>query len=463
MVWSNLGRLLALGLAVGVLAGCSAYRPLPLDQAAVDAALAPPTLEAIKVDAVQLQHPLLPSLVIDGRDGFAPDEIAVMTVVASPRLRAVRDQRGLARAQVVQAGILPNPQLSYALDRPHGNSDPTLVDATNLGLSWELTALLARHDMVAAAKAGARAVDLAIAWQEWQAAQDARLRAYRVLSLETQLALAREIEVDQADNLALVEQARTRGHQTSADLTAAVLAWSQAQDGRLLLDKQLHAERAALNLALGLAPGQALRLKHGAASPRLIQQDEPTAASWLEGLERRRLDLVALTLGYESQDATLRAAVKQQFPKIGLSLAQARDPSDIKTRGFGVSVDLPLFDRNQGQVAIAKASRQQLFDEYVARVAEARAEVGQILDELGLARAQLKTVRESLPELEKLVAGFEKALASRNADVAASRDARGALVARRIAECQLGQSVLELEVALEIATGRTLRNHDAAP
>ena len=461
MVASKYCSALLLGAGLSVAwSGCSFYRPMPLDQARVDAALETPKLEAVKIAAAKIEHPLIKPLVIDGRDGFSPDEIAVMTVIVSPQLRALRDQRGVAQAQVLQAGILPNPQLSYALDRPHGNDDPTLVDAKTLGLSWDVTSLLAHHDLVKAAKASAASLDLQIAWQEWQAAQDARLRAFRLLSLERQIPLAREIENDLADSLSRNRKAVELGHKTSTDLTAASEAWSQAQNNRFALEQAITEERLALNLALGLPANHPLRIKPAANFTEPLTTTETTVATLLQGLEKRRLDLVALTLGYQSQEAGLRAAVLAQFPKIGLSLAKARDTSNVKTRGYGVTVDLLLFDRNQGQVAIGKATRQQLFDEYVARVAEARSEVVQISANLANTRTQLRTVNASLPELEHWISSFEKALETRNADLMAYRDARGILASRRMEQCKLQQDLLELSVALEIATGRPLLNRD---
>jgi len=176
----------------------------------------------------------------------------------------------------------------------------------------------------------------------------------------------------------------------------------------------------------------------------------------LDGFEERRLDLVALKLGYESQEATLRAAVKAQFPKIGIDFGQANDTSDVRTHSYGVTVDLPLFDRGQGQIAIDRATRRQLFDEYVVRVAEARAEVAQLLSNLAIIRAQLRTVEESLPALEQLVAAFEQALKTHNADEFSYRETRGALAARRMERSQLQLDGFELSVALEIAAGRPL-------
>ena len=121
---------------LALLAGCAVYHAQPLDAPAVSAALQAPPLDAIRVAAAALKHPLLAPLTIDGRDGFTPDEIALMTVITSPRLRALRDQRGVAQAQVLQAGLLPNPQFGYTLDQQVGNNDPLLINGGSGGLNW---------------------------------------------------------------------------------------------------------------------------------------------------------------------------------------------------------------------------------------------------------------------------------------------------------------------------------------
>ncbi len=438
--------------------GCSTYEAKPIDRASVDKALEAAPLESIKVEAARIKHPLLAPVVIDGGGGFTPEEIAVMVVIVSPDLRALRDQRGVAEAQVLQAGILPNPQLGYSVDRPRGAYDPAVVAAKSLGLTWEVTSLLAHHDRVAAARAGAKSVDLSIAWQEWQAAQDARLRAYRILSLQRRLPLARSVEELLADTVELSRKAVSRGLRTTSDLTTATDAWTQAQNTRFDLEQQLSSERAALNLSLAMPPATVVALK---APPRAGFSGAATpadAAALSDGLEERRLDLIALRLGYESQESSLRAAVLAQFPRIGLGLNKTNDTTPIYTRGAAVTVDLPLFDRNQGQVAVGKATRQQLFDEYVARVAEARSQVSQALVGLSVVNAQLSTVASSLPDLRRLVAANEEAGRSRNADELAYRDAKAALAGRLMEQDLLEQQRAELEVALEIATGRPSLN-----
>ena len=72
-------------------------------------------------------------------------------------------------------------------------------------------------------------------------------------------------------------------------------------------------------------------------------------------MEERRLDLLALKMGYQSQEERLRAAVLAQVPKINIGFAHASDTTHVITTGFAVTIDLPIFDRNQGHIAIETA------------------------------------------------------------------------------------------------------------
>ena len=57
-------------------------------------------------------HPFNPD------DGLDMTEVAILAVINNPDLKVARDERGLARAQLMAAGILPNPQLTAGLDSP---------------------------------------------------------------------------------------------------------------------------------------------------------------------------------------------------------------------------------------------------------------------------------------------------------------------------------------------------------
>ena len=64
----------------------------------------------------------------------------------------------------------------------------------------------------------------------------------------------------------------------------------------------------------------------------------------------------------KARKPALRAAIKAQFPKIGLSFAKVkRHERRSHPYLWSDEIDLPLFDRNQGNIAIARATRKQLF------------------------------------------------------------------------------------------------------
>ena len=109
------------------------------------AALHPKSRAEVRIEAAQLHHPLLPPVVFRVQDdGLSPEQAAVFAVLVNPTLRSVRDARGLAAAQVIQAGILPNPQFSPSLEVPLGNSVPGVRTAYGLNVNWEVTALFSR-------------------------------------------------------------------------------------------------------------------------------------------------------------------------------------------------------------------------------------------------------------------------------------------------------------------------------
>ena len=440
---------------------CATYRPLPLDPQAVARQLQPPSLETVRLSAQAIKHPLLAPLAYDDRDGLSPDEAAILAVIVNPTLRAVRDQRGLAAAQLLQAGILPNPQVSSSLDVPTGGMTLGTVNAFGLGFNWEVTTLIAREARIAAAQARTAAVDLDIAWQEWQIAQAAKLQVYRVVSVEMQVMVARETENELSDNLTAVTQAVDRGDKTIIDLAAAEAAFQQARLIRLAFEQEQAKQRLALHETLGLPTETPIRLQADVVLPRWPTLPSLPAAT--AGLEDRRLDLLALKLGYDSQEASLRAEILAQFPKISLGFAHARDTGNVITSGPALTIDLPVFDRNQGRIAVEHATRQQLFDEYSARLFTARADVARAVAELQSLTQQVSAAEAALPKLQQLVQIYQTAVLERNADILSYYAARNTLATQRLDLLKLQQSRAELGVALELAAGQYFPNVPLLP
>jgi len=450
--------LVGLGLAGILLAGCERYRPMPLDAESVEKALTPAEAEVLQVGAETLNHPILRPLALDLKDGLSPDEAAVIAVLNSPDLRAARDERAVAEAEVLQAGILPNPVRTFNYDFVSFGSTAGEFNPWAFGLEWEVTALISRKAKVRAAKAHRKAVDLDIAWKEWQTAEAAKTVVYKLYGLQAQVALAEENERRLSENLALVRKAVAAGQMTGVDEAAAQAALDQALAKKLGLQEQGHLQRLALNRIVGMPATTEFVLEKGFELPAHL--DPPTADELLKGIEDRRLDLVALHRGYESQEASVRVAVLEQFPRITVGVNVSRDNSKVGTIGPAVTADLPIFDRNQGKIATEKATRQLLFDEYVNRVFEARSDIANLLATIETVNLEIAAAEESAKGLDRLVTTYRTAIQEGQADVVTYYTAWSNLVDKRVELVGFKQELIETRIALELAAG--LYSLDAA-
>lgn len=218
------GKALPIGLIFCLLPGCSQYQPKPLTEQAVQQQLQTPTAHHLSIQAAQIKHPLLKPIPFNIQDDLSPDEAAILAVLRNPELRAARDRHGIARAQLLQAGLLPNPTLSYNFAALSGGLDQGKVTGFGFGLGWEVTSLITQSNKITAAEAEQQAVDLQITWQEWQIAQAAKTAAYKLLVYSRQQSLLEEMMERLENNRVRIQQAADKGLVTELDRVAAVSA-----------------------------------------------------------------------------------------------------------------------------------------------------------------------------------------------------------------------------------------------
>ncbi len=221
--------------------------------------------------------------------------------------------------------------MAYSSDFPTAGATTGTVDAFGLGLNWDVTELIAHSAQVDAASQQRASVDLDVAWQEWQAAQAAKMAVYDLVSLSGQAAFAVSSDRRLGDNYKTVQKAVESGLMTALDLSAAETASRMAHATVLDLRKKIAEQRLKLNTALGVPVDANVTLESDLAMPG--QMEAPGLDQLVDGLQERRLDLVALRRGYDSQQETLRAAILNQFPRINIGGNQARDTGDVVTTG----------------------------------------------------------------------------------------------------------------------------------
>ncbi|MEO6799079.1 MAG: TolC family protein [Rhodanobacter sp.] len=359
----------------------------------------------LSAPTADMSVPILSSHRFDPNDGLDVTEVAMLAVVNSPELRLKRDALGIARAQAFAAGLLPDPQLALAADFPR-KSGAGLQTGYSLGLSEDITALLTRSSRKAAARSQARQVNLDLLWAEWQTVAQARLLFDQMLSLRVQQARLEREQDALAAVSGYIHAALQAGNLTYDSASAGLNA--DADVHKRLVDTAiaLHQAQSDLHLLLGLAPAAKLEL----VGALYLSQPTPTQIQTaLDDLPRRRPDLLALQAGYQSQEDKLRSAILAQFPALNIGFNTARDTSAVYTNGLSIGITLPLFDRNRGNIAIERASRQQLHDDYAARVLSTRSDIQRITRDLGTLDSQLTTLSTHATQLDQALASAERA------------------------------------------------------
>ncbi len=434
-----------------LISACASYEPKPLTTSSIEQALVVPSRDQLRVKARLISHPILKPIEFDDRDGLSPDEAAILAVIINPNLKAVRDQRLIAGAQLLQAGLLPNPQLSFNPAFPVAGSTQGVLTALGFGLNLNIVKLLTRKPRMETAGRQAAAVDLNVSWQEWQTAQAAKSATYQLSILDDQVVLAAELDKALAQTVELMRGAAIEGLITRLEQGAAESASNNAHATLLNLKKQANQQRLMLNQLLGVPTQTQIILQKGIDVP--IAFEPPTMDKLLDGLEERRLDLVALRHGYESQEASIRAAILSQFPNIQIGPTGTSDAGGFYSAGIGISMSLPIFNRNQGTIALKKATRKQLSDAYINRVFLARSNIGKILANIHWLNQQIQTAQKAQPILQKLVESLHSALNENQANIVSYYTALTNLTAKRIQTLKLKQQLMNAIIALEVASG----------
>lgn len=428
------------------LAGCAAYRPLPLGPVSE----LPMRPEQIQVDTRSLPFPVLAAHPFDPRDGLDEIEVATLAVVNNPDLKLARDDLSVSRAQAFAAGLLPDPQLALTGDLSNSGGGPGATRAFSTGLSYDFGALISRAASRRAAQADVQKTDLTLLWQEWQVASQARLAFVRLTYGRRLLAVLDKNRKLFADRAARTEQAQQRGLLSSDAVLPNLTALQDINKQVYDLQRQLNQTKHDLNTLLGLDAHFDLRLRDGAPA---AFADEGTAGAALAMLPQRRPDLRALAAGFTAEDQRYRAALLAQFPALNVGITRSRDNSNVYSNSLGITLSLPLLNRNRGNIAIEQGTRQKLHDEYQVRVQAARNEIRAVIDQQRLDREQLRNIETALDQLEPAIQRSELAARSELIDALAYANARAALLAKQAERINLLQQIAEQRVALQTLLG----------
>ncbi|HLK90883.1 MAG TPA: TolC family protein [Polyangia bacterium] len=291
---------------------------------------------------------------------------------ASPLVRRARAEREAVAARDVGASLLlpANPVVSAAAG-PRREGDRR---GTEFLLHAEQTVEIGGQRAARRAVVG-RAVRTASLREEVARIETrARVRAAYVAA---QLAGAQVDAAAERERLtgALLEAVRARvasGASSSVDLELARLEHgvaARARAGAALAAADL---LARLRVLVGLPPGAPLQVDLAVAPPA-----PPAGAlpALLARAEQRRAELAVLRAGGEELDAEIARLHREAIPSATLFVDFERDLPGQAYLGGGVAIPLPLWRRQQGELALAHAERARLGDEQALAAREVALEV----------------------------------------------------------------------------------------
>ncbi|WP_422087378.1 TolC family protein [Variovorax sp.] len=322
-----------------------------------------------------------------------------MALRANPGLAAASREQDATEAAIVQAGAWPNPTLDAQLeDLRRDNRTTTLQLSQPIELggkrSARVTAAERARDQAASALAGRRAeiraatvtafFDVLTAQERLRLAQDSvglaqtatraatnRVAAGKVSPLE-------ETKARVAEAGARVELLQAEGTLRSARQQLAAL-WGNP-------DPRFTQVEGAIDQLPTMAPAQDLGVRL-AAAPVVVQA---------------RLEV-------ERRKALSDLEQAKRIPDVTVSLGAKRVPaSDAEVGGnrrnqvvVGLSVPLPIFDTNRGNVAEALSREEKARDDLAAAELQLGTEVAQATERLRSARATAQTLQhDALPGAE---------------------------------------------------------------
>lgn len=331
-------------------------------------------------------------------DGLSLDDALQLTLAYQPQLRAQLLEVGVAHADFVQAQLLANPFFDFAARFPSGGGG-TILEAV---LGFELLDLWQASDREAWAARSLDATVWRIAWEASRAIDQTRSAYLKALHAELE-----ESNLDEALQLAergrvLVEQRVEAGAEALPALSAAQLNEAAAALALQSARAASQRTRSELARALGLAD-----------SLDGVELSDEQAGFWFEeaadlpvplldeaGLQEaldQRLDLRAAASSVAAFEARVAWEESRVWPQASAGL-NFESPGDGDEIGPALSLQLPIFDRNQAQIARAEMLREQAALLAEAARVDAAQDLRQALARFEFARESLAIAQASLLE-----------------------------------------------------------------
>jgi cobalt-zinc-cadmium efflux system outer membrane protein len=374
------------GLAVAlILSGACATTGQVPDRRTLDAAIRARATSGIRVEGAA---PMPPDASLE--DGLTSQEAVAIALWNSPSFQATLADLGLARADLVEAGLLRNPVFSLLF--PVG---PKQLEWT---LQFPFEALWQRPRRVASARLNAQAVGERLVWDALTLVAQTRTAHAEALIADRRLQLTIE-NADLVQRLAAITEARLRaGDISQLEARSARSDAARAQVVRRAVEHDRNLARLTLAATMGL-DAAADRITP-VAGPLVDPSTCGTAAAQLEDALASRPDVRAAEMGIEAAAQRARWERSRVLTLVGILDANGNGDEGFEM-GPGVNVELPVFFRNQGAIGRADAEIEKASRLYAAVRAQVMTDVRSAATRVQQAQQAIGAWRDEIvPSLE---------------------------------------------------------------
>lgn len=300
---------------------------------------------------------------------LAADDAERVALINNPALQGVYWGLGVAEADLVQASRLPNPGFSFK--KLSDGSESSIERSLTLSLASAITAPLA-------AKMEARRFEeakLLVANETLKAAAEARKAYYEALGAQQALAYAKRVAESAEAGAELASRMASVGNWSQLDLARERAFHAEALAQSAKASKAAAASRERLARALGLFGGDLAyrlpdRLPDLPAGPIGISEAD------LEGFAiAQRLDVRVAKAQLEQTAASLGLARATGFVNaMELGLSRESESSGARSKGYEISIEIPLFDWGEARERKAEALYMQSAHRLAETAVNARSE-----------------------------------------------------------------------------------------
>lgn len=370
-------------------------------------------------------------------------------LAASPRLTAAERDVGIASGQRIQAGALINPELSYEQDNSFGSGPyrGTRSAETTLQIS-QLFELFGKRDArIAAGQAGVETATIQRKAIRLEVLAETAGAFLNVLGAQRRIQILDE-QIAEIDRITPLLQRRVEaGASSLAETGRAEVASALVKADRERVRSLLATSRRELAVLMGdTAP------KFSAVSGRLDATGRPPAFSAVIAAIDANPQLMRWTAVYAQRNAELLIARLRPYPDVRVNAGwrHFNDTGDDAVR-LGVTVAIPVFDQNQGNILSAQESLAKTRAEREANRNSLIVLAGRAYDTLQGSLRELAILRESaIPKSRQAADAIFEGYGQGRFSLLEVLDAQASLAQARLREQEAQQN---FHVAVAIIEG----------